>query len=67
MIDKKWTDAVVYLRCVSDTLSGPSPGEVWLHSHEGTAEFSSDFINNLGGFKAVYRAANITDLSSELL
>nr|XP_023693671.1 enteropeptidase isoform X1 [Paramormyrops kingsleyae] len=47
------------------TLSGHSPGEVWLLSHEVTAEFSSNFINSLGGFKAVYRAANITDLSTD--
>ncbi|MFT7800317.1 enteropeptidase [Arapaima gigas] len=50
------------LTCV---LSGRSPSRALLLSSEVTAEFSSNFINNLGGFSALYSAENISTLSNE--
>ncbi|KAK3555556.1 hypothetical protein QTP86_021783 [Hemibagrus guttatus] len=48
------------------SLSGSSPGVVWIFSHEATVEFSSNFINNRRGFNATYRAENLTHLSNEM-
>ncbi|KAG7320698.1 hypothetical protein KOW79_015113 [Hemibagrus wyckioides] len=48
------------------SLSGSSPGVVWIFSHNATVEFSSNFINNRQGFNATYRAENLTNLSNEM-
>ncbi|XP_068186952.1 enteropeptidase isoform X2 [Antennarius striatus] len=46
--------------------SGSSPpGTVWLLTDQSTVEFISDDINNLSGFNATYRSANISSLSDE--
>ncbi|XP_036379703.1 enteropeptidase [Megalops cyprinoides] len=45
-------------------LSGSSPGSVWIMSHEATAEFVSDFINNFNGFNATYRGESLSDLTN---
>ncbi|XP_017347442.1 enteropeptidase [Ictalurus punctatus] len=47
------------------SLSGSSPGVVWILSHEATVKFSSDLIYNQQGFNATYRAENLTHLSNE--
>ncbi|XP_051533716.1 enteropeptidase-like [Myxocyprinus asiaticus] len=47
------------------SLSGTSPGNIWLLSHEATVEFYADFINNFQGFNASYRAEKISQLSNE--
>ncbi|XP_062309044.1 enteropeptidase [Osmerus eperlanus] len=47
------------------TLSGLSPGAVWLFSDTATAQFSSDDINHLPGFNASYSSYNISDISNE--
>ncbi|MBN3306176.1 ENTK Enteropeptidase, partial [Amia calva] len=46
-------------------LSGVSPGSIWIFSHEATAEFHTDFINNLNGFRATYEAEDLRSLSNE--
>ncbi|XP_061105321.1 enteropeptidase [Conger conger] len=46
------------------TLSGSSPGSVWILFHEATIEFLSDFINNLKGFNATYREENLHGLTN---
>ncbi|XP_068072228.2 enteropeptidase [Danio rerio] len=45
-------------------LSGTSPGDLWLLSHEATAEFNSQ-TGNRQGFNATYMAVNISDFSNE--
>uniref|UniRef100_A0AAQ4QPI7 Transmembrane serine protease 15 n=1 Tax=Gasterosteus aculeatus aculeatus TaxID=481459 RepID=A0AAQ4QPI7_GASAC len=47
-------------------LSGSNPpGTVWLLTDQSTVEFISDDVNNLSGFKASYRAANLSNLSNQ--
>uniref|UniRef100_A0A8C9RVS8 Transmembrane serine protease 15 n=1 Tax=Scleropages formosus TaxID=113540 RepID=A0A8C9RVS8_SCLFO len=46
-------------------LSGDSARKVLLLSSEVTAEFSSNFINNFGGFNATYSVEDINTLSNE--
>ncbi|KAK2827759.1 hypothetical protein Q7C36_018685 [Tachysurus vachellii] len=48
------------------SLSGSSPGVLWIFSHEATVEFTSNFINNRRGFNGTYRAENLTQLSNEV-
>ncbi|XP_053334760.1 enteropeptidase [Clarias gariepinus] len=47
------------------SLSGSSPGVVWIFSHEATVVFLSDMIINRQGFIATYQAENLTLLSNE--
>ncbi|KAI4889773.1 hypothetical protein NFI96_017910 [Prochilodus magdalenae] len=47
------------------TLSGSSPGIVWLMSSEATVEFSSDFAINKQGFSASYWAESLSHLTNE--
>ncbi|KAF4077220.1 hypothetical protein AMELA_G00205530 [Ameiurus melas] len=47
------------------SLSGSSPGVVWILSHEATVRFSSNLIYNQRGFNATYQAVNLTHLSNE--
>ncbi|XP_043077327.1 enteropeptidase [Puntigrus tetrazona] len=47
------------------SLSGASPGDVWLLSHEVTVEFIADYAYSLQGFNATYTAETIKDLSNE--
>ncbi|KAL6098208.1 tmprss15 [Pungitius sinensis] len=47
-------------------LSGSTPPQtVWLLTDQSTVEFISDDVNNLSGFKASYRAANLSNLSNQ--
>ncbi|MCI4387046.1 hypothetical protein PGIGA_G00069550 [Pangasianodon gigas] len=48
------------------SLSGSSPGIVWIISHEATVMFISDAMNNQRGFNATYQAENLTHLSNEV-
>ncbi|XP_053096196.1 enteropeptidase isoform X1 [Pangasianodon hypophthalmus] len=48
------------------SLSGSSPGIVWIISHEATVMFVSDVMNNQRGFNATYQAENLTHLSNEV-
>ncbi|KAK9537077.1 hypothetical protein VZT92_006813 [Zoarces viviparus] len=53
-------------KCLTAELSGSAPlGTVWLLTDQSTVEFISDDVNNLLGFNATYRAANLSDLSNE--
>ncbi|KAI2650931.1 Enteropeptidase [Labeo rohita] len=45
------------------SLSGKSPGDIWLLSHEATVEFFADYSSSLQGFNATYSAENVKDLS----
>ncbi|RXN28514.1 enteropeptidase [Labeo rohita] len=45
------------------SLSGKSPGDIWLLSHEATVEFFADYSGSLQGFNATYSAENVKDLS----
>ncbi|KAG9266194.1 enteropeptidase [Astyanax mexicanus] len=47
------------------SLSGSSPGIIWLFSSEATVEFSSDSISNQQGFNGSYWEENISMLSNE--
>ncbi|KAJ8347859.1 hypothetical protein SKAU_G00264480 [Synaphobranchus kaupii] len=51
---------------LTSTLSGSSPGSVWILSHEATIEFvpDVDFITNLKGFNATYREENMHDFTN---
>jgi len=50
--------------CLSDSLTGTLPGDIWVLSHEATVEFNADSNNNFQGFNATYTAENLTELSS---
>ncbi|KAK0146932.1 Enteropeptidase [Merluccius polli] len=52
-------------RLVSVLSGSTPPGSVWLFSDQSTVEFISDEYNNLPGFRAVYKAANTSNLSNE--
>ncbi|XP_051733469.1 enteropeptidase [Ctenopharyngodon idella] len=53
------------MKTLAFSLSGTSPGDIWLLSHEATVEFYADYSNNLQGFNATYMAKNISELSNE--
>ncbi|XP_048023193.1 LOW QUALITY PROTEIN: enteropeptidase [Megalobrama amblycephala] len=53
------------MKTLTFSLSGTSPGDIWLLSHEATVEFFADYSNNFQGFNATYMAKNISELSNE--
>ncbi|KAG7273473.1 hypothetical protein CRUP_032721 [Coryphaenoides rupestris] len=52
---------------VIDSSSIQITGRVWLLLDQSTVEFISDEYNNLPGFRATYKAANISNLSDHTL
>uniref|UniRef100_A0A671KKX0 Transmembrane serine protease 15 n=1 Tax=Sinocyclocheilus anshuiensis TaxID=1608454 RepID=A0A671KKX0_9TELE len=61
----RWIIRLDIILSRSDSLSGASPGDIWLLSHEATVEFFADYVNSLQGFNATYTAENVKDLSNE--
>ncbi|XP_026089925.1 enteropeptidase-like isoform X2 [Carassius auratus] len=53
------------MKTLKYSLSGTSPGEAWLLSHEATIEFNADNSNSLQGFSASYTAEDFSHLSNE--
>ncbi|KAM6986704.1 enteropeptidase [Aplochiton taeniatus] len=60
----KLYEGIGQMKKLSYTLSGSSPGTVWLMSDQATVEFYSDDFVNLQGFNASYSAENLRNLSN---
>ncbi|NXX84527.1 ENTK Enteropeptidase, partial [Urocolius indicus] len=46
------------------SLSGSNPETIYIFSHEATAQFTSDFLDNYNGFNATYTTLNIKELNN---